>query len=133
MTAIAGVWCLNGRPNASDSCGRVLAVQELYGRDGTAQWAKGSIALGRSLSRSVPEDKFDRQPLFDKSKRRVLVADVRLDNRNELIRSLGIPSELSLKLCDADILLAAFEKWEEACFQHLVGDYAFALWDDTRQ
>src|SRR4029079_690021 len=65
--------------------------------------------------------------------RYVLVADVRLDNRDELTDVLQIPTTQARSLCDAAALLAAIERWEESCFEHLIGDYAFALWDGTRR
>ncbi len=111
----------------------MLAAQELYGRHHVAQWSNGSVALGRRLMRTLPEDVFDRQPLMGGEGRYVLVADVRLDNRYELAEILRIPSSRAQMLCDAAILLAAIERWEEACVEHLVGDYAFALWDDKHR
>ena len=133
MTAIAGLWRFDGRPDAAAGCTRMLAAQELYGRHHVAQWSNGSVALGRRLMRTLPEDVFDRQPLMGGEGRYVLVADVRLDNRYELAEILRIPSSRAQMLCDAAILLAAIERWEEACVEHLVGDYAFALWDDKHR
>ncbi len=88
-----------------------------------------AIALGRRLMRVLPEDAFDRQPLIGDGGRYVLIADVRLDNRDELTRDLLIPASQARTLCDAAILLAAIERWDEACLERLVGDYAFAAWD----
>ena len=133
MTAIAGLWRFDGRPDAAAGCARMLAAQELYGRHHGAQWSNGSVALGRRLMRTLPEDAFDRQPLIGGEGRYVLVADVRLDNRDELAEILRIPSPQAQTLCDAAILLAAIERWDEACVEHLVGDYAFALWDGKRR
>jgi asparagine synthase (glutamine-hydrolysing) len=133
MTALAGLWRLDGRPDASDHCARMLTVQELYGPHDGAQWSDGDVALGRRLMRVLPEDTFDRQPFTASAGRYVLVADTRLDNRDDLSAALDIPALQASKLCDAAILLAAFERWGEACLERLVGDYAFALWDGSRR
>src|SRR6266849_5578072 len=133
MTAIAGLWRLDGRPNAADGCARMLASQELYGPHAVAQWSNGDVAFGRRLMRLLPEDSFDRQPLIGGGGRYVLVADVRLDNRDELAAALDIPAAAAQGICDAAILLTALERWDDACFSRLVGDYAFALWDGTRR
>ncbi len=58
---------------------------------------------------------------------------MRLDNRGELAAALDIPSDRERDLCDAAVLLAAWEKWAENCFDRLVGCYAFALWDSDRR
>jgi asparagine synthase (glutamine-hydrolysing) len=132
MTALAGMWRLDGRPDAADSCARMLSSQQIYGPDAAGRWSGGEIAVGRQLKRMLPEDAFDRQPLRGGGGRYVLVADLRLDNRDELISSLRVPAPHDT-LCDAAILLAAIERWGDRCVERLVGDYAFALWDVERR
>lgn len=128
MTAIAGIWNLDGRPEAGRSCARMLRALLPYGPHGVRQWDADTVALGRRLWRLVPEDAWDQQPLTGGGGRYVLVADLRLDNRDEIARNLGL-SEAGRRLCDAAILLSAWERWEQGCLDHLVGDFAFALWD----
>ena len=57
-----------------------------------------------------------------------LVADIRLDNRLELGERLALSSPT-----DPEILLAAYLKWGRNCLEHLVGDFAFGLWDEPKQ
>jgi asparagine synthase (glutamine-hydrolysing) len=133
MTALAGLWRFDGRPDAAEGCARMLVVQELYGPHHGSQWSDGPVAVGRRLMRLLPEDVFDCQPLVGGEGRYVLVADVRLDNRDELTEALRIPAPQARTLCDAAILLAAVERWDESCFERMVGDYAFAAWDRVRQ
>jgi len=133
MSALAGFWRFNGRPDAGESCRRMLAAQEIYGPHGEAQWDGGSVALGRRLFKTLPEDAFDRQPFTGGDGRFVLVADIRLDNRGELVRELRISPSQAEGLADAAILLRAWERWAEASFDHLLGDYAFALWDTSER
>ena len=129
MSALAGLWNLGGKRDAADGCARMLAAQEIYGPHDGGKWSDGSLALGRRLYRTLPEDAFDRQPLQGAGERLVLVADVRLDNREELGASLDLAPARARTLCDADILLACLERWSEAALERLVGDFAFALWD----
>lgn len=131
MTALAGCWHRDGRPGTREAVRRMLAAQRPYGPHGEADWSDGAIAMGRCLHRALPEDTFDRQPLHGAEGRLTLVADVRLDNREELASDLRLerPSQLS----DAAILLAALERWSEGALDRLVGDFAFALWDAGRR
>jgi asparagine synthase (glutamine-hydrolysing) len=131
MTALAGFWHPEGRPGAGDSCRRMLGSQRAYGPHGEAVWSDGTIAMGRCLHRTLPEDSFDRQPLHGAGGRLTLVADVRLDNRDELAEALRIDN--AARLSDAAILLAALERWEEDALDRLIGDFAFALWDAERR
>lgn len=36
-------------------------------------------------------------------------------------------------MADADVLLAAYDKWQQQLLDHLLGDFAFAIWDKERQ
>jgi asparagine synthase (glutamine-hydrolysing) len=133
MSAVAGLWRLDGRPDAGEGCARMLAAQAIYGPHHSAQWCDGPVALGRRLTRLLPEDVNDRQPLVGGGGRHVVVADLRLDNREELAAALAIPGERARTLCDAAILLVALGRWGDACVEHLVGDYAFAQWDGAER
>src|SRR5690348_1439787 len=125
MTAIAGVWSFDGRSDSEDRCERMLVAQRIYGTGDAACWSDGQVALGRRLTPLLPEDKFDSQPLVGGDGRYILVADIRLDNREELAKDLGIPDARARGMSDAAILLAAIERWDEACIERLAGDYAF--------
>ena len=73
-------------------------------------------------------------PLVDRTTGNVIVADVRLDNRIRVDRHarLGWPADAST-FGDGRLLLDAYREWGEDCVDHLLGDFAFAIWDDRRQ
>ena len=129
MSAIAGIWDFRGGQDVAQSCARMLAAQSIYGRHEGNHWADGTVALGRRLMRLLPEDVYDTQPLEGTQSPFVLVADLRLDNREELATELGIPTSQANAMCDAALLLEAFERWDDDCVDNLVGDYDFAVWD----
>ncbi|HEY0303241.1 MAG TPA: asparagine synthetase B, partial [Rhizomicrobium sp.] len=129
MSALAGIWNFDGRSDADSVCARMLAAQAIYGPHADDRWDMGPIAMGRRLYRTLPEDIHDSQPLSGGDGRLVMVADVRLDNRDDLIGTLGIATGAARLLADSAVLLKAWERWQESCFDRLVGDYAFALWD----
>jgi asparagine synthase (glutamine-hydrolysing) len=59
-----------------------------------------------------------------------IAADVKLHNRSDLSRSLGSAGPDSLRAEDAELVLAAYAKWGTACANHLLGEFAFAIWDE---
>jgi len=132
VTAIAGLWRFDGQPDVATDCSRMLAAQKIYGPHHGAQWDNGAVAMGRQLFRMLPEDSADRGPVECRDGQMVMVADVRLDNRDELITALGLSAEKFRHACDAEILLACLNRWSEAALDRVVGDFAFALWDDRR-
>jgi asparagine synthase (glutamine-hydrolysing) len=71
------------------------------------------------------------RPLLDSQHQICVLFDGRLDNRPELISRLS-PVK-GAEASDAELLLAAYLEWEEACADHLLGDFAFAIWDDPRK
>ena len=135
MTALAGYWSFSGRPDAGRTCARMLQAQNVYAPDpkAAAAWSDGGIALGRRLFGLVPEDRFDRAPMVSAEGRRVLVGDVRLDNREELADALGLEATDARTMADSAILMAALDRWDEDAVDRLEGDFAFALWDSARQ
>jgi asparagine synthase (glutamine-hydrolysing) len=111
----------------------MLKSQVVFGPHHQDQRNVGAIALGRALYRLLPEDIYDRGPIVGGDGQLTLVADARLDNREELIEALALSRARAKVLCDAAVLMAAVERWEEEALDRLVGDFAFALWDARRK
>lgn len=129
MTAICGFLGFDGASSAIDQCGRMLEVQLAYGPHDGRTAGSDDVAFGRNLHRCLPEDDHDTGPLSGGGGRYLLVADVRLDNRDELLERLGRLSERTSNLSDAAVLLGAWERWGDRTLDLLLGDYAFAVWD----
>jgi asparagine synthase (glutamine-hydrolysing) len=58
-----------------------------------------------------------------------IVSDARIDNRDELRRDLAAAPGAT----DDELILAAYRRWDECCAEHLLGDFAFVIWDAGRQ
>jgi asparagine synthase (glutamine-hydrolysing) len=59
-----------------------------------------------------------------------IAARVQLHNRSDLLRTLGAEVRECAALDDRDLLLAAYAKWGEECPNFLLGEFAFAIWDE---
>ena len=110
----------------------MLQALSIYGPDDSAQYTGPSVALGRCLLRLLPEDCFDQQPLSSAGVT-ALVADIRLDNREELGAELGFSSQRAAAMADSEVLLAAWQRWREECVEHLSGAFSFAVWNQQEQ
>ena len=133
MTALAGFWSFGGGGEPTRTCERMLQAQRIYAPDPPARWSGGRIAIGRALAKSLPEDRFDRGAVSGGGGSRMLVADGRLDNREELCDALGISASEAAMMADSHILMRALDRWDEEAVDRLVGDFAFACWDEARQ
>jgi asparagine synthase (glutamine-hydrolysing) len=71
------------------------------------------------------------RPLLDPQRQICVLLDGRLDNRRELIARLS-PAK-GPEASDTELLLTAYLEWGEACTDHLLGDFAFAVWDNPRK
>ena len=58
-----------------------------------------------------------------------VVADARLDDRDTLCAALDVPAPARAAIRDQALILRAWRRWGRACPNHLLGDYAFAVWD----
>jgi asparagine synthase (glutamine-hydrolysing) len=128
MSGIFGLFNQDGAPVLRGELTDMASLLERRGPDGTGLWNAGSTSLGHTLLATTPELLFERQPLRDPETGCVITADVRLDNRDELIAALGLTDRADIT-GDADLILTAYLAWGEACPERFLGDFAFAIWD----
>lgn len=136
MSAICALFRFDGTPVPAARITPLLDALGEYGPE-AGLWAPESpdapVALACRPWRVTPEDARHHPPLRSPHDRLVLVADARIDNREELATELGIGAADARELPDAAFILAAYDAWGADASRHLVGDYAFALWDGTRR
>jgi asparagine synthase (glutamine-hydrolysing) len=128
MSAIVGIY--NRHLRSVDRSHLEAMVNRLAhrGNDGVGLWCEGSIGLGHRLLWTTPESLRERFPLVNEHL--ILTADARIDNREELISGLSLGDHT---LTDSQLILAAYCQWGDRCPEHLLGDFAFAIWDQQKQ
>ncbi len=129
MSAVLGLLRLAGPSIESQELDPMSRALAAHGPDAVGVWSDRHIALGHRLMRVTPEDRFDHQPLNDVNSGLALVWDGRLDNREELAAELGISTSELPTLPDSAVALRACLRWGESCAGHLVGVFAFAVWN----
>ncbi|MHB8753384.1 MAG: asparagine synthetase B family protein [Candidatus Acidiferrales bacterium] len=133
MSGIAGMVQMDGRPVDGDLLRRMTNWLSFRGPDAQGIWTDGPVGLGHALLSHTGEGESERQPATLDQRNRV-VADVRLDARAELVRALHSKDrDAHLSNNDALLILHAYEAWGEACVDHLLGDFAFAIWNEQLQ
>ncbi len=131
MSAISLIWKSSGGPAPVILHRLMLCALREYGPDRQFFLDCSVVALGTNVLTSLPEDRFDNQPLWSEDLSCCLVADVRLDNRTDLARELNLVHPEALP--DSAFLMAAWLRWGASCVDHLLGGYAFAIWTPSRQ
>ncbi|UUL82452.1 asparagine synthase-related protein [Sphingomonas qomolangmaensis] len=132
MSAIYGIVRFDGAPVDAVAVERMSAALAHRGPDGRETLALDSIGFGHHLMQVNVEDRYEAQPLRDPSTGVLLVADIRLDNRETVAAAVGLAPDALPTLPDSALLLAAYLHWGEDCVDHLIGDYAFVVWDRRR-
>jgi asparagine synthase (glutamine-hydrolysing) len=130
MSGILGFYRLDGSPAQASVLEAMLTSLRHRGPDGSSTWISGSVGLGHLMLRTTPESLVEGFPLRESARGFVLTADIRLDNRADLSKELGLTAK---EPGDGAIVLAAYARWGERCVEHLLGDFAFALWDPKRR
>jgi asparagine synthase (glutamine-hydrolysing) len=130
MSAIFGLWRFDGEDVGSDIDRMDLALAR-YGSDECGTWRSlANLALGRRLHRTVPEDRFPTS--LETEGRYVVVADVRLTEREDLARQLNLDLTAA-RMSDAAMVAAALDAWGEQAFDRIYGSFAIAAWDRREQ
>lgn len=134
MTALAGLWDRRGGRSAGEGAvGRMLDAQAVYGPEPAARRTLGEATLGRRLFSLLPEDDHDRGPISGGDGNLLLVADARIDNRDELAERLGRSAADLARLPEAAVMMAVVERWGVAGLGHVVGAFAVMLWDERQR
>lgn len=126
MSAIAGLVHFDQRRPDHATIERMQSVLAPYGPDAQMARSAGHVAVLRTLLRSTPEDSLDAQPLNHQASGLMMVFDGRLDNRDELITSLGLRPGEARTLADSDLVFRACLRWGEDTPGRLLGDFALA-------
>jgi Asparagine synthase (glutamine-hydrolyzing) len=126
LSAIFGICQLDDRRVDPSQLKLLSDAMATRGPDGEVSEFRDSIALGcRHLYTSL--ERCFSQVVYDNVSKVLITADVRLDNRGELLSALG---HGIARLGDPHLILHAYLKWGADCTRRLMGDFAFAIWDE---
>lgn len=131
MSAIAGFFGLDGRLASVSDIDRMIVALSHRGPDGHAVWLDAAVGLGHRMLHTTPESLREHLPC--KRGDLVITTDARIDNRAELIRLLGLGAQQPEPLSDSELILHAYRQWGENCPTRLLGDFAFSIWDASKQ
>ena len=128
MTCFAGVVALGRGTLASGTERRLTAaLDEQLVQPARVVRVSGGVFVCRQRILS-PEDRSEAQPGLGCDGKAVSMFDGRLDNRGELIERLGLGGT-DAAIPDGVLVIKAYERFGTEAPRHLLGDFAWALWD----
>ncbi len=133
MSGIFGIFFRDGHQVHKDDLVQMSNAMAHRGPDGQGLWSEGAVGFGHLLLQTTLETLYDQLPYVYTQFNLTITADARIDNREELISCLGMGSLDKVAITDSAIILAAYKKWGRDCALHLLGDFAFAIWDSVNK
>jgi asparagine synthase (glutamine-hydrolysing) len=134
MSGICGIIHWDKRPVNTAELELMAEPAAHRGPDGIHYRTCGQAGFAHLALHITPESVRERQPLAGPEGQALLVADARIDNRDDLIPILAEKELLAgPEATDPEIILAAYRLWGTECPAHLLGDFAFAMWDASQQ
>ena len=132
MSGIAGIFYRNNRPVQLEQLQAMGAALAHRGPDGINYYCKGSVGFLHCMLHDTPESLFETLPNKTEDENFVITFHGRIDNRQELYDKIGWVKPLSA-ITDSDLVLGAYRKWRKECVDYLLGDFAFAIWDQVER
>jgi asparagine synthase (glutamine-hydrolysing) len=124
MSAICGIYYPGGGTVSRVRLDDMVQSMKHRGPDRSSTFIQDNIGLGHAMLCTTPESLKENQPYTER--KTTIVADARIDNRAELLEKLCLPETAT----DSRIILNAYRNWNERCPEELLGDFAFAIWDE---
>ncbi|KPL58246.1 asparagine synthase-related protein [Rossellomorea vietnamensis] len=129
MSAIAGIFNQNKEPVRIQDINMMMGTFEKFPANDIQFWSKDQVFLGCHAQWITPESVNEANPYYDYDRGLTITSDAIIDNRNELLDKLQICKSIRDITTDNQIILLCYEKWGDDCPKHLLGDFAFMIWD----
>ena len=108
---------------------RMTSSIEHRGPDDCGYWSAGNVAMGFRRLAIIDTTPAGHQPMVSADGQHVLVFNGEIFNYVELRRELRALGHRFRSSGDTEVLLAAWRQWGERATDHLIGMFAFAVWD----
>lgn len=129
MSAITGI--INNQNEVLNQQLTDLILQN-YPTDYFKVWRNNTIFFGCHTQWITPESLSEQLPFHNNEKKLTITADAIIDNRKELFNKLKVQYWGTEMISDSQLILEAYQKWGEDCPKHLIGDFAFMIWDEKK-
>jgi asparagine synthase (glutamine-hydrolysing) len=133
MSAIAGIYNLNGEPVSFENSNKLMRVLEQFPANDIQTLQRNNIFFGCLSQWITPESIGEILPYYNYERQLAITADAIIDNREELFEKLQVEKDRRKSMPDSELILLSYHKWGEESPKHLVGDFAFMIWDEKER
>lgn len=133
MCGICGELRFDGQQPKLHLLDSMMAKLERRGPDHAGSFADGALMFGHRRLAIIDLSYQSNQPMVDAANGLVLVFNGTIYNHPELRAELQARGHRFFSHGDSEVILKAYAEWGSAAPQHLLGMFAFAIWDMRRQ
>jgi len=133
MSSLFGRYNIDEKSVNAKQLDLMMERMDNWNPDSKGVWKKEHIGFGHLMLHSTPDSLNEQLPFWNEMRKLAITADARIDNRKELFAKLRLSTAEQNNISDSQLILKTFEKWGETCVKYLIGDFAFAIWDEEKQ
>ena len=94
---------------------------------------KARILLVQCVNWNTAPSTLEPAPFYDDQTKISIASWARIDNREELAGKINISKSEAERICDSELILKCYLKWQEDCVDHLIGDFVFVIYDEKKR
>ncbi len=129
MCGIGGELRLDGGEPDLALMGRMLQRLARRGPDHEGVWSDGPLLFGHRRLSVIDLSDRSNQPMVDPELGLALVFNGAIYNYRDLRRDLSAKGYRFFSDGDTEVILKAYAEWGGQCVEHLIGMFAFAIWN----
>lgn len=133
MCGIFGVWNPDGRPVDELAVDRSRDTLYNRGPDDAGTWVKDNVALAHRRLSIIDLSPNGRMPMTGEDGQVWAVFNGEIYNFKDLRTELIAKGHRFRSETDSEVIIHAYEEWQEGCFARFDGMFAIAIWDERRK
>lgn len=133
MCGIVGVCNLNGEPVEAGLLNAMTEIITHRGPDGEGHYTDGPVGLGHRRLAIIDTSPAGNQPMSNEDGNVVITYNGMIYNFQELRAELEASGHRFQSKTDTEVIVHAYEQWDEKCVERLNGMFSFVIWDKDRR
>lgn len=132
MCGICGIYAPGGPAPEPALVKKMMGRLRHRGPDGSGYYRNRTVALGHTRL-SIVDVEGGAQPMSNEDGSVWITYNGEVYNAPELRAELETRGHRFRTRCDTEVIVHAYEEWDTKCFSRFNGQWALALWDETRR
>lgn len=133
MCGVCGEFRFDGSAVKSQTLQRMLVPLQSRGPDNEGTYLSKVVGLGHRRLSIIDLSANANQPMQDSDTKLTIVFNGTIYNYPQLREQLIQKGHSFVSTGDTEVILKAYAQWGKECVAKLVGMFAFAIWDDSKQ